>query len=150
MKVIANNKKAFFQYFILEKIGAGIQLFGDEVKSLRHAKASINEAYAEVKKGEMFLVNADIAKYEKSSNLNRSDAKRTRKLLISKKDIFRLQGKIDKDGLTVIPIKIYFNKKGLVKLEIAIAKGKKLYDKREDKKKKDWDVQKKRLLKNYI
>ena len=87
MKVIANNKKAFFQYFILEKIEAGIQLFGDEVKSLRHAKASINEAYAEVKKGEMFLVNADIAKYEKSSNLNRSDAKRTRKLLISKKDI---------------------------------------------------------------
>ena len=150
MQIIASNKKAFFQYFILDKVEAGIQLFGDEVKSLRSAKASINEAYAEVKKGELFLVNADIALYGKSSNINRIDAKRTRKLLLHKKDISRLQGKIEKEGMTIIPIKIYFNKKGLVKLEIAIAKGKKLYDKREDKKKKDWNLQKKRLLKNYI
>ncbi len=149
MQVIANNKKAFFQYFIIEKIEAGIQLLGDEVKSLRNGKASINEAYAETKKGELFLVNSNISAYEKSSNFNRFESKRIRKLLVRKKDISKLQGKIEKEGMTIIPIKIYFNKKGLAKIEIAIAKGKKLYDKREDKKKKDWNIQKNRLLKNF-
>ncbi len=148
MQIIANNKKAFFQYFILEKIEAGIQLTGDEVKSIRTGKASIKEAYAETKKGQLFLVNSDIAAYEKSSNYSKLDAKRSRKLLLHKKEISRLQGKIEKEGMTIIPLKIYFNKRGLVKIEIAIAKGKKLYDKREDKKKKDWNIQKKRLLKN--
>ncbi len=149
MQVIANNKKAFFQYFIIEKIEAGIQLLGDEVKSLRNGKASINEAYAETKKGELFLVNSNISAYEKSANFNRFEPKRIRKLLVRKKDISKLQGKIEKEGMTIIPIKIYFNKKGLAKIEIAIAKGKKLYDKREDKKKKDWNIQKNRLLKNF-
>ena len=149
MQVIANNKKAFFQYFIIEKIEAGIQLLGDKVKSLRNGKASINEAYAETKKGELFLVNSNISAYEKSSNFNRFESKRIRKLLVRKKDISKLQGKIEKEGMTIIPIKIYFNKKGLAKIEIAIAKGKKLYDKREDKKKKDWNIQKNRLLKNF-
>ena len=149
MQVIANNKKAFFQYFIIEKIEAGIQLLGDEVKSLRNGKASINEAYAETKKGELFLVNSNISAYEKSANFNRFEPKRIRKLLVSKKDISKLQGKVEKEGMTIIPIKIYFNKKGLAKIEIAIAKGKKLYDKREDKKKKDWNIQKNRLLKNF-
>ena len=149
MQVIANNKKAFFQYFIIEKIEAGIQLYGDEVKSLRTGKVSIQEAYAETNKGELFLINADIAVYEKTFYKTKSEAKRIRKLLVRKKDIKRLQGKAEREGMTIIPLKIYFNNRGLAKIEIAIAKGKKLYDKREDKKKKDWNIQQKRLLKNY-
>ena len=149
MQVIANNKKAFFQYFIIEKIEAGIQLYGDEVKSLRTGKVSIQEAYAETNKGELFLINADIAVYEKTFYKTKSEAKRIRKLLVRKKDIKRLQGKAEREGMTIIPLKIYFNNRGLAKIEIAIAKGKKLYDKREDKKKKDWNIQHKRLLKNY-
>ena len=149
MQVIANNKKAFFQYFIIEKIEAGIQLYGDEVKSLRTGKVSIQEAYAETNKGELFLINADIAVYEKTFYKTKSEAKRIRKLLVRKKDIKRLQGRVEREGMTIIPLKIYFNNRGLAKIEIAVAKGKKLYDKREDKKKKDWNIQQKRLLKNY-
>ena len=147
MQIIANNKKAFFEYFILEKIEAGIQLTGDEVKSLRGGKASIKEAYAEAKKGQLFLVNSDISNYEKASNYSKSDAKRVRKLLVHKKQISKLQGKIEKEGMTIVPLKLYFNSRGIAKIEIAVAKGKKLYDKREVKKKKDWNMQKKRLLK---
>ena len=150
MQVIAKNKKAFYEYFINDTLEAGIVLSGDEVKSLREGKVSINESFAETENGELWLINANISSYKNSSKLLISDEKRKRKLLVKKKDISTLQGKVEREGYTIVPIKIYFNKKGLVKLEIAIAKGKKLYDKREDKKKKDWDVQKKRLLKNYI
>lgn len=149
MQVVANNKKAFFQYFIIEKVEAGIQLTGAEVKSLRTGKVSINESYAEAKKGELFLINSDISVYEKSFNRVNLEAKRVRKLLVHKKDITRLQGKIEREGMTLIPLKLYFNNQGKAKVEIAVAKGKKLYDKREDKKKKDWNIQKKRLLKNF-
>ena len=149
MQIVANNKKAFFRYLIIEKIEAGIQLTGEEVKSLRTGKASISESYAEAKKGELFLVNSDISIYEKSFQKKNIEAKRVRKLLIHKKDISRLQGKVEREGMTLIPLKLYFNKKGKAKIELAIAKGKKLYDKREDKKKKDWNMQKKRLLKNF-
>ena len=148
MQIVANNKKAFFEYFILEKIEAGIQLTGSEVKSLRAGKASIKEAYAETKKGQLFLINADISNYDKAASYSKIESKRVRKLLVHKKEISKLQGKIEKEGMTIIPLKIYFNKKGIAKIEIAIAKGKKLYDKRESKKKRDWNIQKKRLLKN--
>ena len=148
MQIVANNKKAFFEYFILEKIEAGIQLTGSEVKSLRTGKVSIKEAYAETKKGQLFLVNADISNYDKAASYSKIESKRVRKLLVHKKEISKLQGKIEKEGMTIIPLKIYFNKKGIAKIEIAIAKGKKLYDKRESKKKRDWNIQKKRLLKN--
>ena len=148
MQIIANNKKAFFEYFILEKIEAGIQLTGSEVKSLRAGKASIKEAYAETKKGQLFLINADISHYDKATSYSKIESKRVRKLLVHKKEISKFQGKIEKEGMTIIPLKIYFNKKGIAKIEIAIAKGKKLYDKRESKKKRDWNIQKKRLLKN--
>ena len=147
MQIVANNKKAFFEYFILEKIEAGIQLTGSEVKSLRAGKASIKEAYAETKKGQLFLINADISNYDKAASYSKIESKRVRKLLVHKKEISKLQGKIEKEGMTIIPLKIYFNKKGIAKIEIAIAKGKKLYDKRESKKKRDWNIQKKRLLK---
>ena len=148
MQIVANNKKAFFEYFILEKIEAGIELTGSEVKSLRTGKVSIKEAYAETKKGQLFLVNADISNYDKAASYSKIESKRVRKLLVHKKEISKLQGKIEKEGMTIIPLKIYFNKKGIAKIEIAIAKGKKLYDKRESKKKRDWNIQKKRLLKN--
>ena len=148
MQIVANNKKAFFEYFILEKIEAGIQLTGSEVKSLRAGKASIKESYAETKKGQLFLINADISNYDKAASYSKIESKRVRKLLVHKKEISKLQGKIEKEGMTIIPLKIYFNKKGIAKIEIAIAKGKKLYDKRESKKKRDWNIQKKRILKN--
>ena len=148
MQIVANNKKAFFEYFILEKIEAGIQLTGSEVKSLRAGNASIKESYAETKKGQLFLINADISNYDKAASYSKTESKRVRKLLVHKKEISKLQGKIEKEGMTIIPLKIYFNKKGIAKIEIAIAKGKKLYDKRESKKKRDWNIQKKRILKN--
>ena len=124
-------------------------LNGDEVKSLREGKASINESFAETENGELWLVNANISSYKNSSKVLISDEKRKRKLLVKKKDISTLQGKIEREGFTVVPIKIYFNKRGLAKIEIAVAKGKKLYDKREDKKQKDWNKHKQRLLRNF-
>ena len=148
MNIIAKNKKAFYEYFINDTIEAGIVLNGDEVKSLREGKVSINESFAETKNGELWLVNANITSYKNSSKILISDEKRKRKLLVKKKDISTLQGKIEREGFTIVPIKIYFNKKGLAKIEIAVAKGKKLYDKREDKKQKDWNIQKQRLLRN--
>ena len=149
MDVIAKNKKAYYEYFVNETIEAGIVLTGDEVKALRVGKVSINEAFAETDNGELWLINADISSYKNSSNILASDAKRKRKLLVKKKDINTLQGKVEREGFTIIPIKLYFNKKGFAKIEIAVAKGKKLYDKREDKKRKDWNLQKQRLLRNF-
>ena len=149
MDVIAKNKKAYYEYFVNETIEAGIVLTGDEIKALRVGKVSINEAIAETDNGELWLINTDISSYKNSSNILASDAKRKRKLLVKKKDINTLQGKVEREGFTIIPIKLYFNKKGFAKIEIAVAKGKKLYDKREDKKRKDWNLQKQRLLRNF-
>ena len=149
MDLIAKNKKAYFEYFISDTIEAGIVLTGDEVKALREKKASINEAFAETDNGEIWLINANISTYKNSAKILISDARRRRKLLLKKKDISSLQGKIEREGFTVIPIKLYFNKKGFAKLEIGVAKGKKLYDKREDKKLKDWNIQKQRLLRDF-
>ena len=146
MDVIAKNKKAYYEYFINETIEAGIVLTGDEVKSLRVGKVSINESFAETDNGELWLINADISSYKNSSNILASDAKRKRKLLVKKKDINTLQGKVEREGFTIIPIKLYFNKKGFAKIEIAVAKGKKLYDKRQVKKTRDWNREKARLL----
>ena len=148
MQIIAKNKKAYYEYFIDKTLEAGIVLTGDEVKALRENKVSINEAFAETKNGELWLINADIAFYRNSAKILISDAKRKRKLLVKKKDISSLQGKVEREGYTIIPIKMYFNKKGFAKIEIGVAKGKKLYDKREDKKQKDWNIQKQRLLRN--
>ncbi len=149
MQVIAKNKKAFYEYFINDTLEAGIVLSGDEVKSLREGKVSINESFAETENGELWLINANISSYKNSSKVFISDEKRKRKLLVKKKDISTLQGKVEREGYTIVPIKIYFNTKGLAKIEIAVAKGKKLYDKREDKKQKDWNKQKQRLLRNF-
>ncbi len=134
-KLIANNKKAFHDYFIEEKFEAGISLAGTEVKSLRMGKCSIKEAFVKVEKGEVYIYNMNISPYEKGNIFNK-DPIRTRKLLLHKQEIRKLVGKQKEKGYTLIPLSVYF-KGSLVKIEIALAKGKKLYDKREDIAKKD-------------
>lgn len=134
-KLICNNKKAFHEYFIEEKIEAGMVLQGTEVKSLRNGKANLNDAFAQVKNGEAFLNNLHISPYD-FGNRENHDPDRMRKLLLHKKEITRLFGKIREQGYTLVPLRLYF-KDGKVKTELGLAKGKKLYDKREDMKKKD-------------
>ena len=144
---IINNKKAHFDYEILEKIEAGIELLGLEVKSLRLGRGSLLGAYVIVRGGEAFLVNAEIPPYQAKNTPKEYEALRHRKLLLRKKEIEKLS-KLDKNtGLTIIPISVY-NKGGKLKLEIAVAKGKKKYDKRESIKKKDGEREVRRTLKN--
>jgi len=142
--VVAQNRKASFNYFFLELLEAGIVLKGSEVKSLRDGKGSIADSYAVDNNGELFLINSHIPLYRQSS-YNNHDPKGNRKLLLNKKEINKLIGRINQDGLTLIPTKLYFLK-GKVKVEIAVAKGKKLYDKRQVKKTRDWNREKARLL----
>ena len=144
LKIISNNRKAKFNYFFKEFFEAGIVLMGSEVKSLRDGKANISESYAYDMGGEIFLVNSHIPTYKESSS-NNHDPKRNRKLLLNKREIGKLIGKINREGLTLIPTKLYF-KNGRAKIEIAVAKGKKHYDKRHAKKKKDWDRERARLF----
>ena len=134
-KLICNNKKAYHDYFIEEKFEAGLVLQGTEVKSLRAGKANLNDSFMLVRDGEAYLHNLNISQYEFSNRQNHQPD-RNRKLLLHRREIERLYGRIREKGLSVIPLRLYF-KDGLVKVEIGLAKGKKLYDKREDMKKKD-------------
>ncbi|GCA67823.1 SsrA-binding protein [Mediterraneibacter butyricigenes] len=134
-KLIANNKKAYHDYFILEQYEAGIVLHGTEVKSLRQGFCSIKEAFVRIEDGEMFIYGMHIAPYEKGNIFNK-DPLRVRKLLLHKKEINKILGKIKEQGITLVPLKVYF-KDSLVKVEVGLAKGKKLYDKRDDIAKKD-------------
>ena len=143
-KIICLNRKASFNYFFMELLEAGISLKGSEVKSLRDGKGSIADSYAIDINGELFLVNSHIPLYRQSS-YNNHNPKGDRKLLLKRKEINKLIGKINQEGLTLIPTKLYFLK-GKVKVEIAVAKGKKLYDKRQVKKTKDWNRERARLL----
>ena len=144
LKIISKNRKAHYNYFFKEFLEAGIVLYGSEVKSLRDGKANISESYAFDDKGEIYLVNSHIPSYKESS-YNNHDSKRNRKLLLNKREINKLIGRINREGFTLIPTKIYF-KKGKAKVEIAVAKGKKQYDKRHSLKKKDWDREKARYF----
>jgi len=144
LKIISNNRKARFNYFFQEFYEAGISLKGSEVKSLRDGKANISESYAYDNNGEIYLVNSHIPAYKESS-YNNHNPKRNRKLLLNKREINKLIGKINIEGLTLIPTKLYF-KKGKAKVEIAVAKGKKQYDKRQTKKKMDWNREKARFF----
>ena len=144
LKIISNNRKAKFNYFFKEFFEAGIELKGSEVKSLRAGKANISESYAYDNNGEIYLVNSHIPAYKESS-YNNHNPKRNRKLLLNKREINKLIGKINIEGLTLIPTKLYF-KKGKAKVEIAVAKGKKQYDKRQTKKKMDWNREKARFF----
>ena len=134
-KLIANNKKAYHDYFILEKYEAGLVLHGTEVKSLRMGKCSIKEAFIRVEDGEMYIYGMHISPYEKGNIFNK-DPMRVRKLLLHKYEINKIEGSLQEKGLTLVPLKVYF-KDSLVKLEIGVARGKKLYDKRQDIAKKD-------------
>lgn len=135
IKLIANNKKAYHDYFILEEFEAGIALHGTEVKSLRQGSCSIKEAFIRIENGEIFIYGMHVSPYEKGNIFNK-DPLRVRKLLMHKKEINKLLGKIKEQGNTIVPLKVYF-KNDLVKVEIGLAKGKKLYDKRDDIAKKD-------------
>jgi len=131
MKIVSQNKKAFHNYFIEETYEAGIELKGSEVKSIREGRISIDEGYCVVENGEVFLKDVHIAPYEKGSVFN-PDPKRKRKLLLHKKEIKKLIGKVERRGYTLIPLKVYFNDRGKCKVEIALARGKKVIDKRKE------------------
>ncbi len=144
LKIISLNRKAKFNYFFKEFYEAGISLKGSEVKSLRSGKVNISESYAHDHNGELFLVNSHIPSYKESS-YNDHEPNRNRKLLLNKKEINKLIGRINREGFTLIPTKLYF-KKGKAKVEIAVAKGKKQYDKRQTKKQRDWNREKARYF----
>ena len=144
LKIICLNRKASFNYFFEDLIEAGIVLKGSEIKSVREGKVNIADSYAVEKKGELFLINSHIAKYKQANILNH-DPKDERKLLLNKKEINKLIGKMQRDGFTIVPTKMYF-RKGKAKVEIAVAKGKKHYDKRATKKDRDWNRDKARYI----
>src|ERR1044072_6920551 len=144
-KIISENRKARFNYEIGEKFEAGIVLTGSEGKSLRPGRANIAEPYADARRGEVWLVNSNITEYLQAGRFNH-EPKRPRKLLLHKRQINKLIGAVERDGMTLVPLKLYFNDKGRAKVELALAKGKKLHDKRETEKKRDWDREKGRLL----
>ncbi|MBQ4004498.1 MAG: SsrA-binding protein SmpB [Firmicutes bacterium] len=135
-KLIANNKKARHDYFFEDTYEAGVALTGTEIKSVRAGGVNLRDSFAKVEKGEVFVYNMNIAPYEKGNRYN-TDPLRPKKLLLHKGEIRRLETAVMQDGLTLVPSKVYLNHKGLVKLELAVAKGKKLYDKRADIAKKD-------------
>jgi SsrA-binding protein len=145
LRVVADNRKARFNYEIGEVFEAGIALTGTEVKSLRQGKATIAESYADARGGEIWLVNANISEYLQGGRFNHAP-KRPRRLLLHRHQINKLVGAVEREGMTLVPLKLYFNEKGRAKIEIALARGKKLYDKREAEKKRSWERERGRLL----
>jgi len=144
-KIIADNRKARFNYEIGEVVEAGIVLTGTEVKSLRSGRAAIAESYADAKNGEIWLINANIPEYLQASRFNHAP-KRPRKLLLHKRQIRKLAAAVEREGMTIVPLRLFFNEKGRAKLDIALGRGKKLHDKRETEKKRSWDRERGRLM----
>ncbi|MFN3953765.1 MAG: SsrA-binding protein SmpB [Pararhodobacter sp.] len=147
-KVIAENRRARFDYFIESDLECGIMLMGSEVKSLRSGQANVAESYASVEDGELWLINSYIAPYTQAKTFGH-DERRKRKLLVARKELARLWAATAKQGMTLVPLVMYFNHRGLVKLKIGVAKGKKLTDKRATEAQRDWDRHKRRLLKEH-
>ncbi len=147
-KLIAENRRARFDYAIEDDLECGIMLEGSEVKSLRQGGANIAESYASVENGELWLINGYIAPYGQAKTFGH-DERRKRKLLVSKRELARLWAETAKKGKTLVPLRLYFNSRGIAKLAIGIAKGKKLADKRATEAKRDWDRQKQRLMKEH-
>jgi len=145
-KVAAQNRRARFDYFIEDTVEAGIMLTGTEVKSLRGGKASILESYAGDVNGELYLVNSYIPEYGQAGQWLQHDPKRPRKLLVRKRELVKMLNAIAREGMTLIPMSVYFNERGMAKVEIGIAKGKKKGDKRETEKERDWQRDKARLM----
>jgi SsrA-binding protein len=146
-KLIAENRRARFDYFLEQTFEAGLALTGSEVKSLRNGRANIAESYAAVEGDQIVLVNADIPPYAQANRFNH-EPRRPRKLLLHRKEIDRLIGAVQREGRTIVPTKLYWSDKGMAKLEIALAKGKKAHDKRETVAERDWQRDKARLMRN--
>ena len=146
MNVLCNNKKAGFKYAFIKKLEAGLVLAGWEVKSLKSGNGQLSESYISIKKDEVFLTNAHIKTLSTKNQMSLQEPTAKRKLLLNRKEINMLQGQVSQKGLAIVPLKIY-SKNGIIKIEIALSKGKKLHDKREDQKKKDWQRQNDRLKK---
>ncbi len=144
-KLIAENRRARFDYMIEDTLEAGIQLVGTEVKSLRSGRANIAESYANPEQGELWLINATIPEYPPAGQFNH-DPRRRRKLLVRGRELRRLMGAVDREGRTLVPLRLYFNARGIAKLELALAKGKKAHDKREATKDREWKRQQARLM----
>lgn len=147
-KVIAENRKARFNYSIEDTVEAGLVLTGTEVKSLRLGIANIAESYASDENGEFWLINSYIPEYLQGNRFNH-EPRRLRKLLLSKREMGKLGREVDREGMTLIPLKLYFNDRGVAKLLLGVAKGKNVHDKRQDQKKRDWNREKSRLMKNH-
>jgi SsrA-binding protein len=145
LKVVADNRKARFNYELGESFEAGVALTGTEVKSLRSGKATIAESFAVSRDGELWLQNSNIPEYLQASRFNHAP-KRPRKLLLHKRQLAKLIGAVEREGMTIVPLKLYFNPKGRAKVEIALARGKKLHDKRETARKRSWDRERSRLM----
>ena len=146
-KTVAENRRARFDYFVEERFEAGIQLTGTEVKSLRSGEGSIAESYAAVEGEEVWLINSHIPEYSHGNRFNH-DPRRPRKLLLKNREIAKLQGAVARQGLTLVPLSMYFNSAGRAKIELALARGKKLHDKRETVKERDWKREQQRLLRH--
>jgi SsrA-binding protein len=145
LRVVADNRRARFNYEIGEVFEAGIALTGTEVKALRQGRATIAESYADARRGEIWLLNANIPEYLQGGRYNHPP-KRARKLLLHRRQIDKLSGAVEREGMTLVPLKLYFNEKGRAKIELALARGKKLHDKRETERKRSWEREKGRLL----
>ena len=145
-KVAAENRKARFNYEVLDTLETGLVLSGTEVKSLRGGQANIQESYASFEGGELWLINSYLPEYLQANRFNH-EPRRRRKLLVSKRELARLAQGVEREGMTLVPLKIYFNDRGRAKLLLAVARGKKLHDKRESEKQRDWNREKGRLLK---
>jgi SsrA-binding protein len=146
-KLVAENRRARFDYFVEDTLEAGIQLTGTEVKSLRAGRANIAESYASTERGELWLINATIPEYPPAGQFNH-EPRRPRKLLVRSRELKRLAGAVEREGRTLAPLELYFNKRGIAKLKLALAKGKKAHDKREATKDREWKRQQSRLLRD--
>jgi SsrA-binding protein len=146
--LIAENRRARFEFQLSETYEAGIQLTGTEVKSLRSGQANIAESYVSPEGGEIMLINANIPEYQQAGAFYNHAPRRPRRLLLHKKEIAKLAQAVDRQGMTMVPLRLYFNERGLVKLQIAIAQGKKMHDKRDTEKKRDWNRQKQRIMRD--
>ncbi len=147
-KIVAENRKARYNYELIEVLEAGLMLTGTEVKSLREGKANIAESYASFEEGEIWLINSYVPEYLQGNRFNH-EPRRKRKLLMKAREVKRFSDAIDREGMTLVPLKIYFNDRGRAKIEIALGKGKKLHDKRQAEKTRDWNRQKAKLLKDH-
>jgi SsrA-binding protein len=145
-RLVAENRKARHEYFLTDTYEAGLELKGTEVKSLRKGQANIAESYASAEDGGLYLINAHIPEYQGAGRFFQHEPRRKRRLLLHKSEMAKLANAVERKGMTIVPLELYFNQRGIAKLKLAIAEGKKLHDKREDAAKRDWNRQKARLM----